>query len=155
MRLPPWRRPEPPVDPLTLVQQRHDQLDALTAVAGQAVAHQLLADRAIRACGAPGTIPDQVGVELGGLLRTYSRLLHQVGEMDIDPSLSAPRRELQGLLSYHVHMLRDAGDLVFSGRPHARTERFRRELAGGLGPHAHRLVALRDRLRDQLDSTAF
>jgi hypothetical protein len=156
MRRLPWRRPEPPPpDPLTLVRRRHDQLDVLTAVAGQAVAHQVLADRAIRACGAPGIVPDQVGVELGGLLRTYSRLHHQIQEMDVDPSLSAPRRELQGLLSYHLHMLRDAGDLVFSGRPHARTERFRRELANGLGPHAQALVTLRDRLREQLGTTAF
>jgi hypothetical protein len=43
-------------------------------------------------------------------------------------------------------MLRDAGDLVFSGRTSAQTDRFRRELALGLGPHAENLERLRDRL---------
>lgn len=155
MRLSLRRRSEPPPDPAAAAQRRRDQLDVLAAVAGQAVAHQLLADEAIRACGAPGTIPDEVGVQLGALLRTYSRLHHQVEQMDIDPDLIAVRRELQGQLSYHLHMLRDAGDLVFSGRRHAATERFRQELAQGLGPHAHGLVALRDRLREQAGSTGF
>lgn len=155
MRLPLRRRPEPPPDPQMLEQRRRDQLDVLTAIAGQAVAHQRLADAAIRACGAADTIPDQVGVELGGLLRTYSRLHHQVEQMDPDPGMAALRRELQGQLSYHLHMLRDAGDLVFSGRPHAQTERFRRDLAQGLGPHARGLLALHDRLREQAGRAQF
>jgi hypothetical protein len=155
MRLSLRRRPQPPPDPAALAHRRHDQVAILTAVAEQAVAHQDAADTAIRACGAGDPVPDQVGVRLGALLRTYSRLHHQVEELDTDPGLSALRRELQGQLSYHLHMLRDAGDLVFSGRPHAATERFRRELAEGLGPHAYGLVALRDRLREQTSDTGF
>lgn len=147
------RRPEPPPDPATVVRRRRDQRAVLAAIAEQAVEQQHAADVAIRACGTPGTVPDEVGVQLGVLLRVYSRLHHQVEQMDIDPSLRALRRELQGQVSYHLHMLRDAGDLVFSGRPHAQTQRFRDELAEGLGPHAYGLVLLRDRLREPADTT--
>jgi hypothetical protein len=143
-------RSAPAPDPAELRHQRCDQLAALADLADQATAIQPQADTAIRACGAPGTIPDAVAVDLGGLLRAYSRLHHQAGQMEVDPSLSGARRELQGLLSYHLHMLRDAGDLVFSGRTHAQTDRFRRELADGLGPHAENLERLRDRLAIQL-----
>jgi hypothetical protein len=49
-------------------------------------------------------------------------------------------------------MLRDAGQLAFSGRVDERTEPFRRELAKGLGPFATELVALADEFRNRVAS---
>jgi hypothetical protein len=123
-----------------------EQVALLLQVAEQALVLQPDADAEIRACGAPETVPDQVAVRLGEVLRGYSRLHHQVDDLDADPDLAQVRRDLLGQLSYHLHMLRDAGDLVFSGRQVAVNERFRRELAGGLGPHAEGLARLRDAL---------
>jgi hypothetical protein len=120
----------------------------LAAIAGQALALQAEADAAIRACGVVGTVPTDVAVRLGEMLRGYSRLYHEVEDVDVrlSPDLAEVRRSLLELLSYHLHMLRDAGDLVFSAREVPHNERFRLELAEGLGSRAEELAALRDRL---------
>lgn len=120
----------------------------LVEVADRALAIQDEADAAIRACGIRGVVSSEVALRLGGMLRIYSRLYYEVEGLDteLDPELGAVRRELLELLSYHLHMLRDAGDLVFSARRVPRNERFRLELAEGLGPRAEDLGRLRDRL---------
>lgn len=125
-----------------------DVVRQLAAVAGRALALQAEADAAIRACGIAGIVPSDVAVRLGEMLRGYSRLYHEVEDMDTqrNPQLAEAHRTLLELLSYHLHMLRDAGDLVFSGRLTPRNERFRLELAAGLGSRAGDLAALRDQL---------
>ena len=127
----------------------------LAAIAERAVAAQPEADVAIRACGIVGTVPSHVAMRLGETLRTYSQLYHEAEALETGPSpeLAAVRRNLLELLSYHLHMLRDAGDLVFSGREVPRNERFRLELAKGLGSRADDLKALHDQLIwDRLDT---
>jgi hypothetical protein len=47
-------------------------------------------------------------------------------------------------------MLRDAGDLAFSGLRDARTEPFRRELAEGFSAYATRLLVLAGTLQTRL-----
>jgi hypothetical protein len=127
---------------------RTELVGELLAIARQALELQPDADAAIRACGAPGGAADEVAGQLGELLRGYSRLHHAAEAVDPgrDPELTESCRELLELLSYHLHMLRDAGDLVFSGRDVPGNERFRRELAAGLGPRARQLAHLRERL---------
>lgn len=127
-----------------------DQVALLLYVAEQAFEAQPEADTAIRACGAGGQVPDQTAVELGCALRGYSRLHHRLEALDPDPDLAQVHQDLLGQLSYHLHMLRDAGDLVFSGRAVPVNERFRRELSNGLGPHAEGLDQLRRALRARL-----
>lgn len=126
-----------------------EQVAVLLWLADEGVSLQPAADAAIRACGVAtcAEVEDEVAVRLGDALRAYSRLYHRLEALDPDPDLAQTARDLQGQLSYHLHMLRDAGDLVFSGRVVAVNERFRRELAAGLGPHALGLWQLRDALR--------
>lgn len=116
----------------------------LAAVTGQALALQTEADAAIRACGIVGIVPTEVAVRLGEMLRGYSRLYYEVEAVETrrNPEMAEPRRKLLELLSYHLHMLRNAGDLVFSGRNVQSNERFRLELADGLGPRGEELAAL-------------
>ena len=120
----------------------------LAAIAGQALAMQSEADAAIRACGIVGVVPSEVAVRLGKMLRGYSRLHHEVESVDTqrNPEMAEVRRNLLELLSYHLHMLRDAGDLVFSDRHVVHNERFRLELADGLGSRAEDLRVLREQL---------
>jgi hypothetical protein len=94
------------------------------------------------ACGVPGVVPDGVALDLGQLSHCYSRLGQQLRQLGVDPAVASLRNELRSVLSYHLHMLRDAGDLAFSGRRDPRTERIRLELAEGLGPYAARLASL-------------
>jgi hypothetical protein len=120
----------------------------LAAITNQALAMQTEADAAIRACGIVGIVPSEVAIRLGVMLRGYSRLYYDVEAMETrrNPEMAETRRNLLELLSYHLHMLRDAGDLVFSGRNVPRNERFRLELAEGLGSRAEDLTALREQL---------
>ena len=120
----------------------------LASIADRALAIQDEADAAVRACGIRGVVSSEVALRLGAMLRVYSRLYYEVEglETELNPELGAVRRDLLELLSYHLHMLRDAGDLVFSARRVPRNERFRLELAEGLGPRAEDLARLRDRL---------
>ena len=120
----------------------------LVAIADRALAMQDEADAAIRACGIRGAVSSEVALRLGAMLRGYSRLHYEVEgfETALNPELRPARRELLELLSYHLHMLRDAGDLVFSERRVPRNERFRLELAEGLGRRAEDLGRLRERL---------
>jgi hypothetical protein len=120
----------------------------LAQIVAQALNLQDEADAAIRACGVAGTVPDDAAVRLGELLRVYGRLHYAAEDVQAggEPELIRARRELLELLSYHLHMLRDAGDLVFSGRDVPRNRRFRLELAQGLGPRAAELTRLRDEL---------
>jgi hypothetical protein len=120
----------------------------LAAIAERAVATQPEADAAIRACGIVGVVSSDVAIRLGEMLRGYSRLYYEADALEATayPGLAEVRRNLIELLSYHLHMLRDAGDLVFSGRDVAHNERFRLELAEGLGSRAEDLTRLRERL---------
>jgi hypothetical protein len=140
------RRPDQPDRADDTPTSYADQVSLLLELAEQAVALQSAADAAIRSCGAAGTIPDEVAVRTGRLLRGYSRLHHQLDDLTADPDLAQVRLDLLSQVSYHLHMLRDAGDLVFSGHATAETDRFRRELAEGLGSHAAGLLSLRDAL---------
>lgn len=128
----------------------------LTTITTQALAMQPEADAAIRACGITGTVSSEVAVRLGEMLRAYSKLYYEA-EAEAETARTTPgtrpgaeldgvRRDLRELLSYHLHMLRDAGDLVFSGRDVPRNERFRLELAEGLGSRGEDLVRLREQL---------
>ena len=126
------------------VPERGETIRTLTQLVGQALADQDEADAAIRACGVTGTVSDDTAVRLGEMLRSYSRLYYaaEAVQPGAEADLVEARRDLLELLSYHLHMLRDAGDLVFSGRDVPRNARFRRELAEGLGPRAADLTRL-------------
>jgi hypothetical protein len=128
--------------------RRRGQLAELAQIAAQAVAVQPGAEAAIAACGGSPPIPDGVALQLGAASHAYSALFERARNLTVDHEVTAPRAELCRLLSYHLHMLRDAGDLAFSGRSDPRTEPFRRELAGGLGPYAAELSGLADRLQE-------
>jgi hypothetical protein len=125
-----------------------EQVAVLLLLATEGVRMQPAADAAIRACAssADAVVPTQVAVDLGEALRTYSRLYHHVASLDPDPDLVQTIRDLRGQLSYHLHMLRDAGDFVFCPRPTPANDRFRRELGAGLGPHAQGLCRLHSAL---------
>lgn len=120
----------------------------LAEIVQRAVATQPDADAAIRACGIVGVVSNDVAARLGEMSHAYSRLYQEVDALETgpDPELSAVRRHLLELLSYHLHMLRGAGDLVFSGREVPHNDRFRLELAEGLGSRAEDLTRLLDRL---------
>ena len=119
-----------------------EQVATLAEIAAQAATLQPGADMAVAQCGGVWPVPDAAALELGRLSRSYSPLYERVRHLEVDASLTEPRDELLSLLSYHLHMLRDAGDLAFSGRHDERTEPFRQELAQGLGPYATRLLRL-------------
>jgi hypothetical protein len=125
------------------------RLSELADIADAAVALQPAAELAVAQCGASGTVPDTVALELGRLSHTYSLIYERARHLPVDAELVGARTELCRLLSYHLHMLRDAGDLAFSGRPDARSEPFRRELARGLGPYATELITLAAQFRQQ------
>jgi hypothetical protein len=129
-----------------------DQLATLADVAAQAATLQPGAEAAVAQCGGTWPVPDAAALELGRLSRSYSLLYERVRRLEVDQALAEPRDELRSLLSYHLHMLRDAGDLAFSGRRDERTEPFRRELAQGLGPYATRLLRLAAQLRGHADA---
>lgn len=130
------------------------QLATLADIAAQAATLQPGADAAVAQCGGAWPVPDAAALELGRLSRSYSQLYERVRRMEVDESLTEPRDELRSLLSYHLHMLRDAGDLAFSGRHDERTEPFRQELALGLGPYATRLLRLAAELRGRTEARA-
>lgn len=125
-----------------------EQFAILASAAAEAVALQPAAQSAVSQCGAAGAVPDAVALELGRLSHTYSLIYERARHLPVDADVAGARTELCRLLSYHLHMLRDAGDLAFSGRTDARTEPFRRELAQGLGPYATELAALAEKLRN-------
>lgn len=124
-----------------------EQVAALAEIAAQAATLQPGADTAVGQCGGTWPVPDAAALELGRLSRSYSQLYERVRRLEVDEALAEPHGELRSLLSYHLHMLRDAGDLAFSGRRDERTEPFRQELAQGLGPYATRLLRLAAELR--------
>lgn len=136
------RRPPVLLDPVVERARRREQVWTLADIAEQALLLQPQAETAIVACGVLGTVPDCVALDLGQLSHCYSRLSQQLKQLTVDPPVVGLRNELRSVLSYHLHMLRDAGDLAFSGRRDPRTERFRLELAEGLGPYAARLAEL-------------
>lgn len=126
-----------------------EQVATLARVAAKAAMLQSRADDAVAQCGAALPVPDSAARDLGRLSGSYAQLYEQARQLSVVTDLVESRDELCSLLSYHLHMLRDAGDLAFSGRPHERTEPFRRELAAGLGPRATRLLYLAAELRDR------
>ena len=130
-----------------LRQLYREQVTTLADLAAQAASLQPGADAAIAQCGGAWPVPDAAALELGRLSRSYSQLYERLLRLEIDQELTERRNELRSLLSYHLHMLRDAGDLAFSGRHDERTEPFRRELAEGLGSYATRLLHLAAELR--------
>jgi hypothetical protein len=127
--------------------RRRAQLATLADIAAQASVLQPATDAAVSACGCVGIVPDGVALELGRLSRGYSKLYQSARHLAVEPELTRTRDELTRVLSYHLHMLRDAGDLAFSGRRDARSEPFRRELAEGLGTYATQLLVIAGRLR--------
>jgi hypothetical protein len=151
-------RSEPPPTPTPAAPQQHlertrpadrrrAQFAILADVAARASILQPAADEAVSACGCSGVVPDSIALELGRLSRGYSRLYESARHMTVEPELTHTRDELAKVLAYHLHMLRDAGDLAFSGRRDVRTEPFRRELAEGLGNYATQLLVIAGRLR--------
>ena len=136
-----WRSPD-----------HREQVATLAGIAAQAATLQPGADAAVARCGGTWPVPDAAALELGRLSRSYSQLYEGVRRLEVDEALAEPRDELRSLLSYHLHMLRDAGDLAFSGRRDDRTEPFRQELAQGLGPYATRLLRLAAELRRRAES---
>lgn len=128
-------------------QARRRQLATLADLAAQSAMLQPQADAAVAQCGGALPVPDAAALELGRLSRSYSLLYERADGLEVDPALTEARDELRRLLTYHLHMLRNAGDLAFSGRPDPRTEPFRRELADGLGSYATRLLRLAAELR--------
>jgi hypothetical protein len=138
-------RPEQsgPVDSeQTPSQRRRGQLSVLADAAARGAMLQPQAEAAISRCGGVGVVADSVALELGRASHGYSLLYEQVRHLGVDADLLEARQELCRVLSYHLHMLRDAGDLAFSGRPDPTTERFRRELEEGLGSYATKLLVL-------------
>jgi len=135
-------RPPERIDPAVERARRREQVWMLADIAEQALLLQPQAETAVVACGVPGVVPDGVALDLGQLSHCYSRLSQQLKQLTVDPAVDGLRNELRSVLSYHLHMLRDAGDLAFSGRCDPRTERVRLELAEGLGPYAARLAEL-------------
>jgi hypothetical protein len=131
-------------------QRRHEQLTVLAETAAQGAALQPGADAAVSDCGQPGLVPDEVALRLGSISHGYSALYERVRNLRVDAELKETHDELCRVLSYHLHMLRDAGDLAFSGRPDPHTERFRRELAEGLGTYATKLLVLAGECRTEL-----
>jgi len=129
-----------------------EQVATLADIAAQAATLQPGADKAVAQCGGVWPVPDAAALELGRLSRSYSPLYERVRRLEVDAALTEPRDELLSLLSYHLHMLRDAGDLAFSGRRDERTEPFRQELAQGLGPYATRLLRLAAELRARAEA---
>ena len=129
-----------------------EQVATLAEIAAEAATLQPGADAAVARCGGTWPVPDAAALELGRLSRSYSQLYERVRRLDVDEALAGPRDELRSLLSYHLHMLRDAGDLAFSGRRDDRTEPFRQELAQGLGPYATRLLRLAAELRRRAEA---
>lgn len=124
-----------------------EQVAVLLELADEGVRLQPSADAAIRACGTLLAPQDtELAVRLGEALRAYGRLHHRLEALEPDPDLAQTAHDLLGQISYHLHMLRDAGDLAFSGRRVPRNDRFRLELAEGLGPHARGLDLLRSAL---------
>lgn len=140
----------PPLSPLASpsLRRQREQFAELADAAAQAVALQPDAQSAVSQCGVPGTVPDAVALELGRLSHAYSLIYERARHLPVDADLREARADLCRLLSYHLHMLRDAGDLAFSGRADARTEPFRLELAHGLGPFATALVTLAEQFRN-------
>lgn len=131
-----WERPE-----------YREQVAMLADLAAQAATLQPDADAAVAQCGGAWPVPDIAALELGRLSRGYSQIYERVRRLEVGEALVEPRDELRRLLSYHLHMLRDAGDLAFSGRRDERTEPFRKELADGLGQYATRLLRLAGELQ--------
>ncbi|HEU5427236.1 MAG TPA: hypothetical protein VFU74_10195 [Actinocrinis sp.] len=129
-----------------------EQVAALAEIAAQAATLQPGADTAVAQCGGTWPVPDATALELGRLSSSYSQLYERVRRLDVGAALAEPRDELRSLLSYHLHMLRDAGDLAFSGRRDERTEPFRQELTLGLGPYATRLLRLAAELRGRAEA---
>lgn len=145
--------PEPPSAESGITrpdQHRRAQLAVLAGIAARAAAIQPAAEDAVTACGCAGAVPDSVALEVGQYLRAYSKLYETARYLPVEPELLGTRDELTRLLSYHLHMLRDAGDLAFPGLRDPRTEPFRRELAEGFSAYASRLLALAGELQKRL-----
>jgi len=131
-------------------QHRRAQIAVLADIAARAATLQPPAEGAVAACGCPGIVPDDVAVEVGRYLRAYSKLYETARYLPVESELLDTRDELTRLLCYHLHMLRDAGDLAFSGLRDPRTEPFRRELAEGFSAYASRLLVLAGELQNRL-----
>lgn len=147
----PEPKPQPAESDITRPDQhRRAQLAVLADIAARAATIQPAAEGAVAACGCPGVVPDSAAVEVGRYLRAYSKLYETARYLPVEPELLETRDELTRLLSYHLHMLRDAGDLAFSGLRDPRTEPFRRELAEGFSEYASRLLVLAGELQKRL-----
>lgn len=131
-------------------QRGRAQVAILAEIAARACEMQSPAEAAVVACGCPGTVPDSAAVEVGRHLRAYSKLYERARFLPVEPELVETRNELTRLLSYHLHMLRDAGDLAFPGLRDPRTEPFRRELAEGFSTYATRLLVIAGKLQTSL-----
>ena len=130
--------------------RHHEQLKALADIAAQGATLQPKADAAVADCGGAAPVHDSVALDLGRSSHAYSALYERARHLSLDADLLETRDELCRVLSYHLHMLRDAGDLAFSGRPDPRTEPFRLELAEGLGSYATKLLTLAGEYRARL-----
>ncbi|MBN9743313.1 hypothetical protein DMP23_19755 [Amycolatopsis sp. A1MSW2902] len=130
-----FRRPRLPAD---------EQLTLLLSILDRAVAAAPATEEAVRACGAPGEVPGQVGHTCGELTSVYHRLREELASIPADDCANLAA-QAERLLQYHQWLLHNAAQLAFSRTPDPRTEAMRRRL-DGVGPPAARLMALRDRV---------
>lgn len=128
---------------------RTAQLKGLTCILDEAVALQIMTDRAVAACGEPGPVPGQTARDCHRQSVALHRLLGRLRSLPLtDPDLVAAQHRAGRLLVCQQWMVRQALNLAFTMHPDPRTEAARLGL-NGLGRPADDLRRLRDRLRDQ------
>lgn len=119
-----------------------EQLTRLLSVLDKAAALAPTAEDAVRACGADGDIPGEVGATCGELVTAYQRIRTELHAFPITDPVTTVVDEVERLLHYHQWLLRTALQLAFSINPDPRREAMRRRLAG-VGAPATRLNTVR------------
>ncbi|GAA3792795.1 hypothetical protein [Streptomyces chiangmaiensis] len=128
---------------------RAAQLDALTGLLDEAVALQIMTDRAVAACGEPGPVPGQTARDCHRQSVALHRLLGRLRNIPVtDLDLVEVQRRAARLLVCQQWMVRQAVNLAFTAQPDPRIEAARLGL-NGLGRPADDLLRLRDALRSQ------
>lgn len=126
-----------------------DQLRRLLAVLDGAVELRPIADSTVRACGAPGEVPGEVGRTCGELVTAYQRLRAELRTIELTAEHQQLGEETARLLAYHQWLVRSALTLAFSITDNPRREPMRRRLTG-LGAPGERLAVLHAWVSEQL-----